>query len=92
MRRLDSVACGDPLDQRINSPCRRIPCLANKVAVYPRAKRYPALCILYVCGGTVLRGWSDCSLHDHHVPKCILWRYWFSYNYRYNIHSCAAVH
>ena len=92
MLRPDPVACGDPLDQRINSLCRRIPRLANKAAVHSRTKRHPALCILYVCSGTVLRGWSDCSLHDHHVPQCILWRYWRSYNHCYNIHSCAALH
>lgn len=92
LHRLDSVASGDPRNQRITCPCWWIPRLANKAAVHPSAERHAALCILYVCSGTVLRGWSDCSLHDHHVPKCLLWRHWRAYHYRYNIHSGSALH
>ena len=92
LRRLDSVACSYPFDQRINSFRWRIPRMANKEAVHPRTEWHPALCIVYVCGGTVLRGWSDCSLHDHHVSKCLLWRHWRSYNHSYNIHFGVALH
>lgn len=92
LRRLDSVACGYSRDQRINTPCWWILSLANKAGVHSRAEWHTALCILYVCRGTILCGWSDCSLHDYHVPKCLLWGNWRAYNHRHNIHSGATLH
>ena len=90
--RLDTVACGYSRNQRINTPRWWIPRLANKAGVHSRTEWHTALCILYVCRGTILCGWSDCSLHDYHVPECLLWGNWRAYNHRHNIHSGAALH